>query len=256
MCARAAGMREKGSAGSDAERSQRPHYRLLIRDLPASERPRERLRDHGASYLSNSELIAILLRTGTPAENAVELAARLLATYDGLAGLARASFQELATVHGMGEAKTAQLKAALEIGRRLLATTGNVRPTINSPQDVANLLSAEMASLDQEHFRVLLLNTRNQVVGVSEVYKGNVSSAVIRAGEVFQEAVRSNSPAIVLVHNHPSGDPTPSEDDVHVTQQLVEAGKLLDIEVLDHIIIGQADYGLFVSLKERGLGFQ
>ncbi len=181
---------------------------------------------------------------------------RLLATYGGLDGIARASFRELATAHGMGEAKTAQLKAALEIGARLLATTGNVRPTINSPQDVANLLSAEMALLDQEHFRVLLLNTKNQVVGVSEVYKGNVSSAMVRPGEVFQEAVRSNCPAIVLVHNHPSGDPTPSPDDVYVTQQIVEASKLLDIEVLDHIVIGQADYGRFVSLKERGLGFE
>lgn len=249
-------MKGKGHAGSDVERQQKPNYRLLIRDLPAAERPRERLRDHGASYLSNSELIAILLRTGTPAENAVDLAARLLATYGGLDGLAKASFRELTNVHGMGEAKTAQLKAALEIGARLLATTGDVRPTINAPEDVANLLSAEMALLDQEHFRVLLLNTKNQVVGISEVYKGNVSSAVIRAGEVFQEAVRSNCPAIVLVHNHPSGDPTPSSDDVHVTQQLVEAGKLLDIEVLDHVIIGQADYGRFASLKERGLGFQ
>ena len=113
-----------------------------------------------------------------------------------------------------------------------------------------------MALLDQEHFRVLLLNTRNQVTGVSEVYKGNISATVLRAGEVFQEAVRSNSPAIILVHNHPSGDPTPSEEDVVVTQQLVEAGKLLDIEVLDHIVIGTADYGRFVSLKERGLGFE
>ena len=209
MCARAAGMREKDSAGSDVERQQRPHYRLLICDLPASKRPHERLRDHGAAYLSNSELIAILLRTGTPAENAADLATRLLATYGGLDGLARASFRELATVHGMGEAKTAQLKAALEIGARLLATTGDVRPTINAPEDVANLLSAEMALLDQEHFRVLLLNIKNQVVGISEVYKGNLSSAMVRAGEVFQEAVRSNCPAIGLVHNHPSRDPTP-----------------------------------------------
>ena len=237
------------------ESQQRPHYHLLIRDLPTSERPRERLRDHGAAYLSNAELIAILLRTGTPAENVIDLATRLLAQHGGLDGLARASFQELASLHGMGEAKTAQLKAALELGRRLLATTGEARVTIHSPQDIANLLMAEMAFLDQEHFRVLLLNTKNQVLAVKEVYKGNVSSAVIRAGEVFQEAVRSNCHAVILVHNHPSGDPTPSPEDVQVTRQLLEAGRLLDIEVLDHVIIGQAAYGGFASMKERGVGF-
>ncbi|MFC1935376.1 DNA repair protein RadC [Chloroflexota bacterium] len=237
------------------EGQQRPRYHLLIRDLPTSERPRERLRDHGATYLSNAELIAILLRTGTPAENVIDLAIRLLSQYGGLDGLARASFQELASLHGIGEAKTAQLKAALELGRRLLATSSEARVTIHSPQDVANLLMAEMAFLDQEHFRVLLLNTKNQVLAVNEVYKGNVSSAVIRADEVFQEAVRSNCPAVILVHNHPSGDPTPSSEDVQVTRQLLEAGRLLDIDVLDHVIIGQVAYGGFVSLKERGLGF-
>ena len=151
----------------------------------------------------------------------------------------------------MGDAKTAQLKAALELGRRLLATTGEARVTIHSPQDVANLLMAEMAFLDQEHFRVLLLNTKNQVLAISEVYKGNVSSAMVRAAEVFQEAVRSNCPAVILVHNHPSGDPTPSPEDVQVTRQLVEAGRLLDIEVLDHVVIGQAASGGFArSLSE------
>ena len=237
------------------EGQQRPSYHLLIRDLPTGERPRERLRDHGATYLSNAELIAILLRTGTHAENVIDLATRLLSQYGGLDGLARASFSELTHLHGMGDAKAAQLKAALELGRRLLATTGEARITIHSPQDVANLLMAEMAFLDQEHFRVLLLNTKNQVLSISEVYKGNVSSAVVRAAEVFQEAVRSNCPAVILAHNHPSGDPTPSPEDVQVTRQLVEAGKLLDIDVLDHVIIGQAASGGFVSLKERGLGF-
>ncbi len=228
---------------------------MLIRDLPTSERPRERLRDHGAAYLSNAELIAILLRTGTTAENVLNLASRLISQFGGLDGLARASFRELSSVHGMGEAKTAQLKAALELGRRLLATSSDARVTIHSPQDVANLLIAEMSFLDQEHFRVLLLNTKNQILGMTEVYKGNVNSAVIRASEVFQEAVRSNCPAIILVHNHPSGDPTPSPEDVQVTRQLIEAGKLMDIEVLDHVVIGQAGSGGFVSLKERRLGF-
>ena len=256
MYASAAKRRGKGREKDGMEGQQRPQYHLLIRDLPAQERPRVRLRDHGAAYLSNSELIAILLRTGTPEENVIDLATHLLSLHGGLDGLARASFQELAGLHGIGEAKTAQLKAALELGRRLLATTGEARVAIHSPQDVANLLMAEMAFLDQEHLRVLLLNTRNQVLAVTEVYKGNVNTAMVRASEVFQEAVRSNCPSVILVHNHPSGDPTPSADDVQMTGRLLEAGKLLDIEVLDHVIIGQEAYGGFVSLKEKQQGFK
>ncbi len=234
------------------EGQPRPQSHVMIRDLPAGERPRERLRDHGPTYLSNAELIAILLRTGTTSENVIALATRLLAQYGGLEGRAKASFRELSNQHGMGEAKTSQLKAALELGKRLMATGDEQRVTIHPPQDVANMLMAEMAFLDQEHLRVLLLNTKNQVLGISEVYKGNVNSSVIRAGEVFQEAVRSNCPSVIVVHNHPSGDPTPSQEDVQVTRQLVEAGRLLDIELLDHVVIGRQD---FVSLKEKGLGF-
>ncbi len=237
------------------EGQQPPSYRVLIRDMPSSERPRERLRDHGGAYLSNSELIAIILRTGTPAENVIDLSTRFLARHGGLEGLAKASFGELAGVHGMGEAKTSQFKAAFELGRSLLATNGESLVLISSPQDVANLLMAEMAFLDQEHFRTLLLSTRNQVLAIREVYKGNVDRTVLRASEVFREAVRENSPAVILVHNHPSGDPTPSAEDVQATKQLVEAGKLLDIEVLDHIVIGQPAYGGFYSLKEHGQGF-
>ena len=162
------------------EGQARPQYHVMIRDLPTGERPRERLRDHGPTYLSNAELIAILLRTGTTSENVVALATRLLSQYGGLEGLSKASFQELSNQHGMGEAKTSQLKAALELGKRLLSTSDEQRVAIHSPQDVANLLMAEMAFLDQEHLRVLLLNTKNQVLGISEVYKGNVNSSVIR----------------------------------------------------------------------------
>lgn len=239
----------------EKEDRHRPPYRLLLRDLPASERPRERLRDHGSAYLSNAELVAILLRTGTPSENVIDLATRLISKYGGLEGLARASFHELVSVHGMGDAKTAQLKSALELGKRLLSSGAEERVTINSPQDAANLVSAEMALLEQEHFRVILLNTKNQVMGITEVYKGNLNSTVIRASEVFQEAARSNYASVILVHNHPSGDPTPSPEDVHTTKSLVKAGKMLDIDVLDHLVIGQAAYGGFVSLKEKNQGF-
>lgn len=227
-------------------------YHVRIREMPASERPRERLRDYGPGSLNNAELLAIILRVGTAAENAVHLAERLLATFGGLPGLYRATFSELRNEHGLGEAKAAQLQAALELGKRLLAAQPEERATVRSPQDVANLLRGEMALLEQEHLRVVLLNTRNQVMGVQEIYKGSVNAAQVRVGEVLRPAVRENCPAIVVVHNHPSGDPTPSPQDIAVTKELVAAGKQLDIEVLDHIIIGQ---GRHVSMKERGLGF-
>jgi DNA repair protein RadC len=227
-------------------------YHTLIRDLPASERPRERLRDYGPQALSTAELLAIILRTGTNRESVLSLASRLLSQHQGLAGLARVSFAELCQERGLGEAKAAQLKAALELGRRLSSSQPDARAMVRSPADVANLLSAEMGLLEQEHLRVVLLNTRNEVLGIPEVYKGSVNTSLVRVGEVFREAVRRNCPAVVVVHNHPSGDPTPSADDLSMTRQMVEAGRLLDIEVLDHLIIG---HGRYVSLKEQGLGF-
>jgi DNA repair protein RadC len=227
-------------------------YRPTIRQLPASERPRERLRDRGATALSNSELLAIILRTGTPSENALALATAALARFGGLPGLVRASFGELCAQHGMGEAKAAQVKAALELGLRLVSAQPEERATVRSPQDVSNLLLAEMGLLEQEHMRVLLLNTKNQVLAMPEVYKGSVNTTQVRLSELFREAIRAGCPAIIVVHNHPSGDPTPSHDDIEMTRQLIEAGKLLDIDVLDHIVI--ASQGV-VSLRERGLGF-
>ncbi len=227
-------------------------YRLRIRELPAEERPRERLRDYGPAALSNAELLAIILRVGTATENAVRLAERLLAHFGGLPGLYRASFNELRNQHGLGEAKAAQLQAALELGKRLLSMSPEDRASVRSPQDVANLVQGEMALLEQEHLRVVLLNTRNQVLGVPELYRGSVNSAQVRVAEVLRPAVRENCPALVVVHNHPSGDPTPSGQDIALTKELVAAGKLLDIEVLDHIVIGR---GRFVSLKETSQGF-
>jgi len=228
-------------------------YRLRIRELPADERPRERLKQSGPSSLSNSELLAIILRTGSAAENVLGLAGRLLTRFGGLAGIARASFGELCAERGVGQAKAAQLKAALELGRRLSATRADEKTTIRTPQDVADLLMAEMALLDSEHLRVVLLDSKNHVISISEVYKGNVNASLIRPGELFREAVRENCPAVIIVHNHPSGDPEPSPDDITVTEQIVAAGKTLDIEVLDHIIIGS---GRYASLKERGAAFR
>jgi DNA repair protein RadC len=228
-------------------------YRPMIKDLPQTERPRERLKNYGAASLSNVELIAILLRTGVEGESVLEMTTRLLASYKGLDGIARASFGELCREKGVSEAKACQLLAALELGRRLVSLEPEERPIVRTPQDVANLMMGEMVFLDQEHLRVVLLNVRNQVMGVNEVYVGNVSGAVVRVAEVFRPAVRENCSSIILVHNHPSGDPTPSAEDIRVTEQVAEGGRLMDIELLDHIVLGRHK---FVSLKERGLGFK
>ncbi len=229
-----------------AER-ETPFYRIT--DLHESERPRERLKTLGAQALSNAELLAILLRVGVQGENVVQLGQRLLQTFGGLSGLHRVSFDELCAQHGVGEAKAAQIKAAIELGRRL-SLESDARPVISSPADAAALLSYEMSGLEQEHLRVILLDTRNHVLEIREVYRGSVNSAQVRIAEVFRDAVRRNATAIVVAHNHPSGDPTPSPEDIALTRALVQAGKLLDILVLDHLIIGQ---GRFVSLKERGV---
>jgi len=227
-------------------------YQPLIRELPAQERPRERLKKYGAASLSNAELIAIVLRTGAASESVLNLSAKLLARFRGLDGLAKAGFGELCSERGLGEAKASQLKAALELGRRLLSTQPEDRIPVKSPEDIANLLQADMAFLEQEELRVVLLNSKNQVMATPHLYKGNVNSSLIRVSELFRDAVRENCPALIAVHNHPSGDPTPSPEDIQITEQMVKAGKLLDIEVLDHVIIGRQG---FISLKERGLGF-
>ncbi len=232
------------------ETEPRPAYRIM--DLHETERPRERLAQLGAQALTKAELIAILLRVGVPGENAVQVGERLLKCFGGLGGLHRASLEELTAQRGIGAAKAAQLKAAIELGRRLNVEAPEERATINSPEDAAALVRYEMSALEDEHLRVMLLDTRNHVLNIEEVYHGSVNSSQVRVGEVFKAAIRRNATAVIIVHNHPSGDPTPSPDDLAVTRACVEAGKLLDVEVLDHLVIGQ---GRYVSMKERGLGF-
>ena len=225
---------------------------VTIRDLPAAERPRERLARLGAGALSSAELLAIILHTGVDGESALDLATRLLARYGGLAGLARASFSELVAERGMGIAKAAQLQAALELGRRVMQATPEERPTLYNPQHAAALLMAEIGHLEQERFCIIFLDIRYRVLGIQTLYQGNLTLTQIRIGEVFREAIRRNCAAIVVAHNHPSGDPTPSPDDIAVTRQLVEAGQLLGIEVLDHIVVGQSRW---ISMRDRQLGF-
>ena len=225
----------------------------LIRDFPVNERPRERLRNHGAGQLSNSELLVILFRTGLKGENVLSMASRILARFEGLATLSRTSFDELCAKKGLSEAKACHLLAAFELGRRASSLSPEDRVVISSPKDVANLFMAEMSMLEREELRVVLLNTKNQVLGVERLYQGSVNSALVRPAEVFTAAVKRTCPAIAIVHNHPSVDPTPSPKDVSMTARLIEAGELLDIEVLDHVVIVAQRY---VSLKERKLGFQ
>ena len=228
-------------------------YQPTILDLPPCERPRERLREHGARYLNNAELVAILLRSGVAGENAISVAMRVLSEFDGLAGLARAGYSELCEQRGLNHAKASEIMAALELGRRIASLAPEERARISCPQDAASLLIAEMEQLVQETLVVLLLNTRNQVVARRTIYIGTVNSSAVRPAEVLRPAIRENAPSIIVAHNHPSGDPTPSPEDISVTRDLAAAGKLLDIELLDHLVIGHG--GRFTSLKEKRQGF-
>ena len=226
-----------------------PRCQLTLRELPEAERPITRLHHLGPGALSTTELLAILL--GNPHQ--LHDASGLLATYEDLVGVARAPLAELQRQPGVGAATAARIKAALELGTRLTVER-NQPQQVRSPADAAALLMPEMSLLEQEQLRIILLDTKNQVVAIPTLYVGSVNTTMIRVGELFREAIRRQCTSIIIVHNHPSSDPTPSPEDVAVTRQAVEAGKLLDIEIMDHIVIGGSP-GRYVSLKERGLGF-
>lgn len=200
----------------------------------------------------NEDLLAILLRVGVVGETAVQVGQRLLQTFGGISGLHRASFDELSSQKGVKLAKAAQIKAAIELGRRLVLESPEDKPVVHSPADAATMVQYEMSALQQEELRVILLDTRNRVQFIETVYRGSVNSSQVRIAEVFKTAIRRNATSLIVIHNHPSGDPTPSPDDVVITRAILQAGELLDVKLLDHIIIGS---GRFVSLKERGLGF-
>ncbi|MFT5194213.1 MAG: DNA repair protein RadC [Cellvibrionaceae bacterium] len=228
-------------------------YVPMIRDMPLAERPRERLERVGSSAVSTSELLAIILRTGSSGEHVVRLAERILFHFGDLRKIEQATIAELCQVKGIGPAKAVEIKAAIELGRRAKLAGVPDKPRITTPADAANLVMSEMGILEQEHLRVMLLDTRNNVLKLATIYIGSLNAAVVRVGEVFRAAIRENAAAIIVIHNHPSGDPSPSNEDVKVTAEIVKAGKLLDIQVLDHLVIGN---NKFVSMRERGLGFE
>jgi DNA repair protein RadC len=240
-------------SGEQVSRVDHSTYRLLISEIPEGERPRERFIEIGATGMSQRELLAIILRTGTQGMGVLHIADTLLKQFGGLAGLARADLRDLQGVHGVGKVKAIEIKTALELGKRMAMSNRDERLIIKTPADAAQILMLQMGMLEQEEIRTLLLDTRNGVIGSNMIYRGSLNSASLRTAEIFKDAIRGNAASIVFSHNHPSGDPSPSSEDIRVTKLLVEAGKLLDIEVLDHIIVGQNRY---ISLKERGLGFE
>ncbi len=224
--------------------------KLTIKDLPPEERPREKMKEQGAEKLSNAELLAIILRTGYREETAIHLAEKVIYRAGGLRFLPDYTLEELQKIKGIGLAKAVQIKAALELGQRITASFRPATLSLSSPQEVADFLMEEMRYYHKEYFKIVLLNTKNQIISLEDISVGSLNSSIVHPREIFNIPIKKSAAAIILVHNHPSGDPHPSQEDLDVTTRLVDAGKLLGINVLDHIIIGE---NRFYSFKEKGL---
>lgn len=212
----------------------------------------ERLYHLGTQALTNVELLTLVIGTGAT-RNAAEIAQKLYGEYGGLLGIARLGLADLQDLHGIGLSKAMQLKSAIELGGRIRSEQIGLRPLIRTPAEAAAMLLPDMGPLEQEEVRTMLLDARSRHITTKMIYKGSLNSCNMRVGEVFREAIRHNAASIILAHNHPSNDVSPSSNDIYVTKELIRAGKLLDIEVVDHLVLGQ---NAFVSLKERGLGFE
>lgn len=223
---------------------------IMIRDLPTEERPREKLKMLGAGALTNAELLAILLRVGTRHESAVQVATRMLARGGGLRNLPYLTLEELQENKGIGPDKAVLIKAALELGSRLATLPREVAGSIASPAQAAELFMEELRYKKKEYFKVLLLNTKNHVISKEEISVGSLSASIVHPREIFSIPLRKSAASVILFHNHPSGDPSPSQEDLSVTRRLVDAGNILGVTVRDHIIIGD---GCFFSFRERGL---
>ena len=226
------------------------NHTLKITDLPESERPSERLLRYGPETLSNAELLAVILRCGTKKENIITLCSNLLQKSGGLNGLLSITSEEIIDIHGFGSAKAAQIISISEIYRRFKSYKSGEEYKITQPKDAADFVMEEMRNLKQERLRVIMLNTKNLVLSVKDVSIGSLNSSIVHPREVFCEAIKKNSASIIICHNHPSGDATPSSEDINVTKRLKECGKLIGIDLLDHIIIGD---GKYISLKEKGI---
>jgi len=222
---------------------------LVIRDLPASERPRERLEQYGPESLSNAELLAIVIRVGSRGESAVRLAERLLSQFGGLAAIARARIPQLSSLPGVGLAKAAQVKAAFELGKRLATSVDGPKAVVRGASDAAALVMEDLRHRQQECLAAIFLDVRNQVIRVRIVTVGTLTGSPAHPREVFREALAQGCASLIVCHNHPSGDPTPSKEDIALTARLVQAGELMGVPLLDHIVIGA---GRYVSLKEAG----
>jgi DNA repair protein RadC len=223
---------------------------LRIMDLPTSERPQEKMFKYGAETLTNSELLALILRSGTSGENIISLCTRVLKESGGLNGLLNLRVEECTQLKGIKEAKAAQIMALAEISKRFKSYKAEDTYKISSPKDAAQLVMESMRYLNQEVLKVILLNTKNVVIGIKDVSMGSINSSIVHPREVFCEAVKRSCASIIVCHNHPSGDPTPSSEDINVTHRLKECGNLLGIELIDHLVIGN---GIFISLKEKGI---
>ena len=223
---------------------------FTIHDLPTSERPRERLQKLGVDALSAQEILALILGRGIAGESVMVTAQRLLSQFGNLKGLAGASVEELSQVKGIGLAKASQIKAAFELANRLEGPETGDKPLVKTPEEVVNLVRSRLKGKKKEYFLALLLDTRNQLIKVAEISIGSLDTSIVHPREVFKEAISASAASAIFVHNHPSGDPTASEDDIKLTKRLAEAGEIIGIDVLDHIIIGDKNY---LSLKREGL---
>jgi DNA repair protein RadC len=232
-------------------RETAPGYRIT--DINQEERPRERLKKNGATGLNAPELLAIIIGSGIPGENAIQIGQRLLIKYKSFSGIYKSGFDGLCGEPGIGPAKAAQIMAAMEIARRMINESDEQKPAILSPDDAAALLKFEMSLLEQEELRIMLLDTRYRLIEIVALYKGSLNASAVRIGEIFKSAIRKNAAALIVVHNHPSGDTTASPEDIAMTHEMVKAGELLNVEVVDHLIIGGNH---FLSMKNNHIVFK
>ncbi len=227
------------------------NYKLTIKEMPETERPREKLVRYGAESLSNAELLAIIIRTGSKEYSSIDLANIILSQdKKGIRFLTNCSIEQLQSIKGIGKSKACQILAAIELGKRLSRSSLEAKKSIKSPQDVVNIFIDDMRYLEKEYFKVVFLNTKNEIISYETISIGSLNASIVHPREVFNRAIKKSSASLILVHNHPSGNPNPSKEDINITKRLIEAGNIIGIEILDHIIIGD---GIYYSLKENSI---